>query len=188
MSILINFLLTIHVIVCLLLVLVVLMQRPKSEGLGAAFGGGFTENIFGAGTTDVLQKFTTWMAGAFFLLTVVLIFLYAHQDRVGTTSTQQNLLKSAAPAPALATPAPTAASTPAATTAAPVAPATTTTTTDAQPQPTASSTATVAPTPAVSSEAATPTPPAEVTPAPPNDPSSPAPVATPTPAPATSPR
>ncbi len=108
MSILINFLLTIHVIVCLLLVLVVLMQRPKSEGLGAAFGGGFTENIFGAGTTDVLQKFTTWMAGAFFLLTVVLIFLYAHQDRVGTTSTQQNLLKSAAPAPALATPAPTA--------------------------------------------------------------------------------
>ena len=33
------------------MMLVILMQRPKSEGLGAAFGGAVTENLFGAQTT-----------------------------------------------------------------------------------------------------------------------------------------
>jgi preprotein translocase subunit SecG len=36
MSILINILLVIEVLICLLLILLVLMQRPKNEGLGAA--------------------------------------------------------------------------------------------------------------------------------------------------------
>ena len=69
MQILINFLLAIYVLVALLMLLVILMQRPKSEGLGAAFGGGVTENIFGAQTTNVLVKFTGWLAGIFFALT-----------------------------------------------------------------------------------------------------------------------
>lgn len=38
MQIVINFLLAIYVLVTLLMILVILMQRPKSEGLGAAFG------------------------------------------------------------------------------------------------------------------------------------------------------
>ena len=38
----------IHVVICLLLALVVLMQRPKQEGLGAAFGAGMTDAAFGA--------------------------------------------------------------------------------------------------------------------------------------------
>src|ERR1700759_4492948 len=109
MSILITALLSVWTLVALLMILVILMQRPKSEGLGAAFGGGFTENIFGAGTTDVLQKFTTWMADAFFLLTVVLIFLYAHQGGGSTTATQKKLLKSTAPAAAATSPAAAAA-------------------------------------------------------------------------------
>ena len=57
MNLLINILLAIYVFVALLMMLVILMQRPKSEGLGAAFGGGVTENIFGAQTTNVLVKF-----------------------------------------------------------------------------------------------------------------------------------
>ena len=40
LSISINLLLVIFVIVCLLMTLIILMQRPKQEGLGAAFGGG----------------------------------------------------------------------------------------------------------------------------------------------------
>ncbi|MDC0296691.1 preprotein translocase subunit SecG, partial [Akkermansiaceae bacterium] len=32
-----------HVVVSLLLILVILMQRPKQEGLGAAFGAGMTD-------------------------------------------------------------------------------------------------------------------------------------------------
>ncbi len=80
MAILLNILLVVYVLVALLMILVILMQRPKSEGLGAAFGGGVTENIFGAQTTNVLVKFTGWLAGIFFFLTFVLSILYAHRS------------------------------------------------------------------------------------------------------------
>ena len=61
MNLLINVCQVLFVLVAALMILVILMQRPKSEGLGAAFGGGVTENIFGAQTTNVLVKFTTWL-------------------------------------------------------------------------------------------------------------------------------
>jgi len=80
MNILINVLLAIDMLVAVLMTLVILMQRPKSEGLGAAFGGGVTENIFGAQTTNVLTKFTGWLAGIFFVLTFVLGVLYARRS------------------------------------------------------------------------------------------------------------
>ena len=80
MNLLINLCLALFVLCSLVMVLVILMQRPKSEGLGAAFGGGVTENIFGAQTTNVLVKFTTWLAGIFFGLTLVLSILYAHRS------------------------------------------------------------------------------------------------------------
>src|SRR5689334_20747645 len=79
MSILINLLLAVWMIVALLMTLVILMQRPKSEGLGAAFGGAMTENIFGAQTTNVLVKFTAWLTGIFFLVTFFLSILYARK-------------------------------------------------------------------------------------------------------------
>ena len=53
---LIVFLIVILAIVCLLMIFAVLMQRPKQEGLGAAFGGGITDQVWGAQTTNVLQK------------------------------------------------------------------------------------------------------------------------------------
>ena len=43
------------IVICLFMILTILMQRPKSEGLGAAFGGGLTDNLFGAQTTTVLK-------------------------------------------------------------------------------------------------------------------------------------
>src|SRR6266487_1496608 len=82
MNLLINILLVLYVLVALLMLLVILMQRPKSEGLGAAFGGAVTENIFGAQTTNVLVKFTAWLAGIFFALTFALSILYAHKNTV----------------------------------------------------------------------------------------------------------
>ena len=84
MQILINFLLAVYVLVALLMILVILMQRPKSEGLGAAFGGGVTENIFGAQTTNVLVKFTSWLTGIFFALTFALSILYSHKTSKDT--------------------------------------------------------------------------------------------------------
>ena len=104
MNLLINICLVLFVLVAALMVLVILMQRPKSEGLGAAFGGGVTENIFGAQTTNVLVKFTTWLAGIFFALTFALSVLYAHHS-VASSAFRRELMKNQAapqtsPAPA----------------------------------------------------------------------------------------
>ncbi len=107
MSILINILIAFHVLVCLLMVVVVLMQRPKNEGLGAAFGGGMTENIFGAQTTHVLQKFTVWLGIVFFALTLLLAILYAKRG-TGETVIQKELLSQPVPVSAEAAAKPTA--------------------------------------------------------------------------------
>ena len=95
MQILLNIVLGIFVLVALLMILIILMQRPKSEGLGAAFGGGMTENLFGAQTTNVLVKFTGWLAGLFFALTFLLSVLYAHRT-VATSGLRQQLMKDSA--------------------------------------------------------------------------------------------
>src|SRR3989441_10982758 len=110
MTLLINILLGIYVFTAVLMMLVILMQRPKSEGLGAAFGGGVTENIFGAQTTNVLTKFTAWLAGFFFVLTFALSILYAHKSS-GDSALPRELLKTQAaaqmsPSPAAAQPSP----------------------------------------------------------------------------------
>lgn len=89
-------LVVLHILVCLLLVLVVLMQRPRSEGLGSAFGGGITDNVFGSQTTNVLARFTTWMAIAFFAITLLLSIITAKMHG-GTTEIQKKLLSSPAP-------------------------------------------------------------------------------------------
>jgi len=108
MSILINFLLAMYVLVAVLMTFVILMQRPKSEGLGAAFGGGVTENIFGAQTTNVLVKFTAWLAGIFFAITFALSILYAHRS-ASDSGLRRELLKQQAAAAATASPAPSGA-------------------------------------------------------------------------------
>ncbi|MFA7344831.1 MAG: preprotein translocase subunit SecG [Terrimicrobiaceae bacterium] len=89
-------LIAVHLVVCVLIVFVVLMQRPRSEGLGAAFGGGMTENLFGAQTTHVLAKLTTWLAAAFFGITLLLSILTSKSSSA-KTSIQETLL--AAPIP-----------------------------------------------------------------------------------------
>ncbi|HEX4201904.1 MAG TPA: preprotein translocase subunit SecG [Chthoniobacterales bacterium] len=99
LSILIPILLTILVIVSVLLTLVILMQRPRSEGLGAAFGSGMTENIFGAQTTTVLTKATTYLGGIFFGVTLLLTMLTARQSSERRTGLLENELKNTKPAP-----------------------------------------------------------------------------------------
>lgn len=80
-TVLIYFVTAIFVVSSILLVLAVLMQRPRSEGLGAAFGGGMTESIFGAQTSEVLVKATVWLGGTFFACTLALAFLYSYRSR-----------------------------------------------------------------------------------------------------------
>src|SRR6478672_11617484 len=100
MNVLINVILAIDMLVAVLMTLVILMQRPKSEGLGAAFGGGVTENIFGAQTTNVLTKFTGWLAGIFFVLTFALGILYARRS-ASDSSLHRELMGMPAATPAV---------------------------------------------------------------------------------------
>ena len=72
MSILVGFLYVIEVLVCLLLGLVVMLQKPKEGGLGGAIAGGMGEAVFGADASNVLIKATAWL-GAIFLANTLLL-------------------------------------------------------------------------------------------------------------------
>jgi preprotein translocase subunit SecG len=90
----INVLLFIYVIDCVFMGLVIMMQRSKQEGLGAAFGGGITESVWGAQTSQVLVKGTVWAALLFFVLSISLARLYSYRStRLDQPSSiQQQLL------------------------------------------------------------------------------------------------
>lgn len=81
LSISINLLLVVFVLVCFLMTVIILMQRPKQEGLGAAFGAGVTDQVFGARTTNVLQKGTVYLGSLFFLLSLALAVLIGHKNK-----------------------------------------------------------------------------------------------------------
>jgi preprotein translocase subunit SecG len=58
--------LLIHVLVCVLLVMVTLMQRGKGAGLSGVFGGGATQSVFGGrGAAPMLAKATIILAVLF---------------------------------------------------------------------------------------------------------------------------
>lgn len=162
MEIAINLVIIAHVVVSLLLVLVILMQRPKQEGLGAAFGSGMTDAAWGARTTDVLQKGTVYLGTLFFLLSLTLGILTGKANSVKDYASD-GASKKEAPAEGPATPI-----TPVTPTPTPVTP----TPTPVTPVPTP-----VTPTPATPAGGTTPAPTPAEAPAP-----SPAPAPAPTPA------
>jgi preprotein translocase subunit SecG len=112
MSILLGILTFVLVLVSLFLILVVLMQKAKSDGgMGAAMGGGVAEATFGADTGNVLSKATINASIVFFILAIGLflgrIYLHTHSvDRGTALPTIAAPLK--APAPAASPTLPTA--------------------------------------------------------------------------------
>ena len=130
MSILIGFLYVVEVVVCLLLGLVVMLQRPKEGGLGGVIGGGMGEAVFGADAVTVLVKATIILGTVFLVNTLVLARLTSTvhsktimRDAPSATPVQQPQMPELPDAPIPATPAPaTAPAVPAP--AAPAAPAT----------------------------------------------------------------
>ena len=66
---------TIHVVVCLFLIMVVLLQQGKGADL-SVFGGGGTQTAFGArGAATLLHKLTVFSFVAFILTTIGIGFL-----------------------------------------------------------------------------------------------------------------
>jgi preprotein translocase subunit SecG len=68
----------VHVIVCLFLIGVVLLQQGKSADMAAAFGGQGSQTAFGPrGASNLLTKLTTWSAIIFMLTSVGLTVIMA---------------------------------------------------------------------------------------------------------------
>ncbi len=71
-----TFLMVLHVMVCLVLILVVLLQRGKGSDMGAALGGGGSNTVFGSrGAGNFLTKLTTGAAIGFMLTSLSLSYL-----------------------------------------------------------------------------------------------------------------
>jgi preprotein translocase subunit SecG len=136
MSILLNLLTAVLILVSLFLILVVLAQKAKDGGMGAALGGGAAEAAFGAETGNVLSKSTIYAAVIFFVLAFTLYLGRIYERKHAAADAGNALPSIAVPAttaaaattttapvvavPAATTPAPTTA--PAAATPAPVEP------------------------------------------------------------------
>jgi preprotein translocase subunit SecG len=72
----------VHVFVCLFLMLVVLLQQGKGGGMGAAFGGGATQQVFGGrGAGNILTRATAICAATFMLTSVTLAYVASAGDR-----------------------------------------------------------------------------------------------------------
>ncbi len=97
MQILLYFVVTLHVIVCLFLIGVVLLQQGRSADLAGAFGGQGSQTAFGPrAAANVLTRLTTWSAVIFMLTSISLTVLY--QRSSGSHSVLQNSAPASAPA------------------------------------------------------------------------------------------
>ena len=77
MAILTSLLLIVEVLSAFLLIVVILAQKSKDQGLGMAFGSGMGESLFGSRAGNVLTRMTITLAAVFMLTTIVLGVLFA---------------------------------------------------------------------------------------------------------------
>jgi preprotein translocase subunit SecG len=89
MNILIGFLTAVHVLVALFLIVLVLMQKSSEQGVGAAFGGGMTDTVFGGGTTTALVRMTIWCACIMLATTLILAVLHSRHGATGGSLMQK---------------------------------------------------------------------------------------------------
>ena len=93
--------LTLHIIVCLLLVGGILLQPgSKGGGLGASFGGGGANTAFGAqGAAPFLAKATYWLAAIFFMTSLVIEIMIVKDRRSVLDKLDTGKPAATAPAP-----------------------------------------------------------------------------------------
>lgn len=112
------FTITLHIIACIFLIGVVLLQQGKGQDLASAFGGGGTQTAFGPrGSANVLSRATTILAGLFMITSLALSLMQPHEasvlDKVKGAEPAATPKPSAKPSAAAASPAPEATATPA---------------------------------------------------------------------------
>lgn len=76
----------IHLIACILMILVILMQSGKGASMGAAFGGS-NQTLFGSsGGSTFFNKLTTSIAVIFMLTSLTLAYISANSSKVSVMS------------------------------------------------------------------------------------------------------
>ena len=81
----------VHIIVCLFLIIVVLLQSGKSADIAAAFGGMGSQTAFGPrGAATVLSKATTWSA-VIFMITSITLSIFATRASTNNGSVLNSL-------------------------------------------------------------------------------------------------
>src|SRR5881628_218229 len=94
------FLLILHLIICLALIGVVLVQSGKGGGLaGGAFGGSAQTVFGGRGATDIVTRATMVLGGMFFITSIALALMTGGQRATSRSLVQEAARKAASTAP-----------------------------------------------------------------------------------------
>ena len=69
-----------HVVVSIALILIVLLQTGRGSEIGAAFGSGSSQTIFGSsGSSGFMTKLTTIVVVVFMVTSLILAYFYSHR-------------------------------------------------------------------------------------------------------------
>lgn len=86
-----GFITFVHISACVLLVIMILLQQAKGDGMGSAFGGAGSQSVLGSrGAATVLTKATTALAILFMVTSLTLAYF-------SSRSASDSLLKQATP-------------------------------------------------------------------------------------------
>ena len=71
----------VHTVVAIAMIIIVLLQADKGEGLSGAFGGGAAQAMFGAkGSLDFFGKLTTVLAVVFIITSLTLTYMAGKEN------------------------------------------------------------------------------------------------------------
>jgi len=99
-------LVTLHVLVCFVLIIVIMLQSGNAADLAGAFGGAGSQTAFGPrGAASFLSRATTWCAIVFMMTSLTLSVKRGPSETTSSTGSILEQTQKQAPAPAKTTPA-----------------------------------------------------------------------------------
>ncbi|MBL6917588.1 MAG: preprotein translocase subunit SecG [Arenicellales bacterium] len=86
MNLFTSILTVIHLVTAIAIVVLVLLQQGKGADMGAAFGGGSSQSVFGSrGSANFLSRTTGILAAVFFATGLSLAYMYTKQSSAPTS-------------------------------------------------------------------------------------------------------
>lgn len=99
-----TFLIFLEILISVVLIIIILMQNSKGGGLSASFGGGNIGSVFGVRrASDFLSRATSYLAGAFIVLALLINLFFLPGKGKATESVIQSGQSTSVPAPQIPT-------------------------------------------------------------------------------------